>query len=159
MIHLLWRPLISLIFFFNDILFHLISVIHVHGDTIDPVVTDNYTSHLTIISNPSSPLILKLQFQKFPDLTKVSSKKNHSRSLLFITFFASSYNSCSAKRQQFSNMICLHIPRLPLLLFVPPYKHTSQEPHGKEWNWTITLHCIQNQLKMNKDLNAKLENF
>lgn len=76
-------------------------------------------SHTTIISNPSSPLILKLSSPKFPQISLRSFKENIA-DLYYSS--PSSYHDITLAQpsfQQFSNVICLHTPCLSLLLFIP----------------------------------------
>lgn len=100
MIHLTQWPLISLILF-------VYCMTRAYGHTTDPVITGICTSCLTITSNPSRSLILKLPFQNV--LMSLRPLLYHSRFSLFITSFVCSYPSCSAKSQQFSGITCLCI--------------------------------------------------
>lgn len=56
----------------SGLFFHFTGITQAQGHTIDPVVTDNYTSYLTITSIPSTSLILKLPFQQSSDITEAS---------------------------------------------------------------------------------------
>lgn len=70
-IHITWWPLIPLMFF-GSIIFssQFTANTQTYGHTTDSVITDNCTSYLTITSDLSRPLILKLPFQQFSDITE-----------------------------------------------------------------------------------------